>query len=86
VLAVPEIGAVAERRLGPDLRQVRGQETAKRALEIAAAGGHNLFPLCREDPMWEVADFERELLEEIQRRYLAKDTSGRMVIVRRDSR
>ncbi len=43
VLSPPTAKLAEDTANVPDLKDVKGQETAKRALEIAAAGGHNML-------------------------------------------
>jgi len=43
VLSPPEPAGAAQTPAMPDLAEVKGMETARRALEIAAAGGHNII-------------------------------------------
>jgi magnesium chelatase family protein len=45
VMARPEPAVAPSSGPLPDLRDIKGQESAKRVLEIAAAGGHNLLML-----------------------------------------
>ena len=43
ILPAPQALVAEDRASYPDLAEIKGQESAKRVLELAAAGGHNLL-------------------------------------------
>ena len=57
VLSAPKPALAPELGVLPDLRDIKGQESGKRALEVAAAGGHHLLMLWTISSIYSPANF-----------------------------